>query len=211
MALTLDHFAQLRPRLYHLTSRGNCDRILQSRRIDCASSLLRLGKRPDLMSMPRRAIEEVRIDGTCVTIRDQAVLHEGNIAFEPGWSFQDVVQALNDHVFYWPGNERGPIRPGLNHFKRYNTPDNVVMSLATGDVLRANADRSPKFCRFNSGSPRCVSGRKSPRGPSTFVEADRFSGTASAVVEFVYHQTSSIRACDVVVLEVSDVIEGRPA
>ena len=39
--------------------------------------------------------------------------------------------------------------------------------------MAANPGRAPLFCKYNSGGPRVVHGRKSPRGGSTFLPCDR--------------------------------------
>ena len=51
------------------------------------------------------------------------------------------------------------------------------------ELLIANPNHIPFFCRYNSGAPRTSRGRKSPRGPETFTLAPRWSAPASRVAE----------------------------
>jgi hypothetical protein len=53
----------------------------------------------------------------------------------------------------------------------------------------ANPNTEPLFCRFNSGAPRVVGGRRSPRGVTTFQPAGMFAGTPSDVVEVVFERS----------------------
>ena len=105
----------------------------------------------------------VRIGATSVKIRDQQPLHAGNISLEGDWSFEDVIESLNDRVFFWPGRNGGPISYGERHFERYADEQPAILRISTADIFVANAGTDPLFCRFNSGSPRCAKGFGSPR------------------------------------------------
>jgi hypothetical protein len=185
MPLTLPHFAALRPVLYHLTARSNADRILREREIVCASTLMsRADDRTALRSRRPDAIPLLRAGETTAVLRDQKPLHRGNIALQGGWTFEDFVESLNARVFFWPGDEKGPIKHGLRHFSRYAHEDAVVLRIPTMALFEANP--APKFCRYNSGSPRCSGGRHSPRGPGTFVAADAVDFRRGEVVEVTF-------------------------
>jgi hypothetical protein len=72
---------------------------------------------------------------------------------------------------------------------RYATEQPLILRVKVRDLIDANPDTNPQFCRYNSGAPRCSPkrpGRRSPRGPDTFVAASDFSGSPSKVVELVF-------------------------
>src|SRR4051794_16687749 len=119
MSFHLDKFSKLRPFLYHLTSVSNLGRMLRTRRIESAATLMRLARRDDLIAVRRRDHVLVAIDGEEITIRDQAPLHQGNMALGGGWTFGDFVSLLNGRVFFWPGRAVGPIPHGFRHYERY--------------------------------------------------------------------------------------------
>lgn len=119
-------------------------------------------------------------------LRDQMPLHPGNMAIDDGLGFADVVEMLNERVFFWPGSEAGPIESGRRHFQRYGEEDCRVLVIPTESMFRANPGTRAEFCRFNSGSPRWTGGRASPRGKRTFRRAFEFDGTASDVVEVTW-------------------------
>ena len=56
------------------------------------------------------------------------------------------------------------------------------------ELMESNRDSPPKFCCYNSGSPRCSGGQRSPRGDDTFLHYEDFNGTPSDVVEVVFHR-----------------------
>jgi hypothetical protein len=93
---------------------------------------------------------------------------------------------IDQHIFFWPGGVQGPIQSGLNHFKRYAAEDLAVLRIRSDEVFRTDAAPEPLFCHFNSGAPRVVNGRRSPRGADTYVPANCFNGSAGEVVEVVF-------------------------
>lgn len=192
MPIDLNRFISLRPVAYHLTARSNVDRILKLNLLQSTTELLRLARRPDLHEERRRDHVAVRIDSDTVILRDQAPLHAGNIALESGWTFSRFVNHLNSHIFFWPGTEGGPIDYGRRHFKRYKDKgeDCAVLAIPTRDLIAANP--APRFCRYNSGSPRCSGGKPSPRGQSTFTPASDFSGSPSEVVELTFERQTHL-------------------
>jgi hypothetical protein len=97
-----------------------------------------------------------------------------------------LVEVLNKLVFFWPGAARGPVDSGLRYFDRYKDEHPVILRALTEALLKQNPKTAPLFCRFNSGSPRFVGGRPSPRGLNTFLSANHFSGVPSDVVEVTF-------------------------
>ncbi len=192
MPLELSQFVKTRPYLYHLTARSNLKLIVASGRLRTAADLFAEAGENQLLRQRRRESRIVVCGGERVHVRDQAPLHAGNLKLGAKWTFEDFVEHLNGHVFFWPGTETGPIGYGKRHFERYAEEDHVVLVLKTDEMFSAQADSEPRFCRFNSGSPRCTGGQPSPRGPDTFVLARDFADTPSSVVEVTFRGSVSL-------------------
>lgn len=206
MALDLTRFIQLRPKLYHLTASHNAERIQKMESIHSASHLLAAAGQERAIGARRPEGILIQCQGDQVHIRDQSPLHRGNISFEAGWDFEDLVRYLNNHVFFWPGNPERPIGYGLRHFQRYAQDDVVVLSFDTRELFEANQAPGPMFSKYNSGSPRCNGGRGSPRGPSTFTHAQEFLHRPSQVVEVTFPLTADLSNCSIEVNQVTDLI-----
>lgn len=195
MPLDLDRFIQTRPCRYHLTATRNAERILSSHTLRPAADAFIEGGQPEMIRSRRRGSCTVPLLGDTVHIRDQAPLHPGNVALAPGWSFEDLVEHLNRHVFFWPGTDLGPIPYGVRHFHKYAGKGKVVLILNTAEVFAANESLPPRFCRYNSGSPRCSGGKPSPRGPGTFALAHDYIGTPGSVVEVTFPGPVTLAGC----------------
>jgi hypothetical protein len=50
-------------------------------------------------------------------------------------------------------------------------------------LISENSDRLPEFCKYNSGAPRMANGKRSPRGPNTFMNEKTASFTSKKVKE----------------------------
>ena len=124
--------------------------------------------------------------GTPVVLRDQAPLHEGNMDLQEGWTLEDFVEQLNQRVFFWPGTEDGPIDYGLRHFGRYASERPHLIRVRLASLLAANPGAMAQFCRYNSGSPRCVQGRRSPRSERTFLDHADVDFQRNQVVEVTF-------------------------
>jgi hypothetical protein len=74
----------------------------------------------------------------------------------------------------------------VRHFERYRQDGPVFLRIDYPSLLLANPSAVPLYCRYNSGSPRCSNGKKSPRGPDTFLSTLAFNGTPSQVVEVTF-------------------------
>jgi hypothetical protein len=142
--------------------------------------------RTDLLLTQRRNHEPIQIDGSSVSLRDQKPLIAGNMELTGGLTFPDFVKVLNARAFFWPGNNEGPIRSGTNHFRRYANEHPAILRCRFKSLLLENPFAEPLFCPYNSGAPRVVNGKKSPRGPNTFVKACDFSRTGGKVVEVTF-------------------------
>lgn len=203
--MDIDKFIAVRPRLYHLTARSNLPLIQRTGCLQTAAHFLEQTG-TNLLRMRRKESQVVVVEGDRIHLRDQAPLHAGNVKFDEGWTFEMLVEHLNRHVFFWPGTEAGPIEHGRRHFARYAREDNVILRLETACLFRANPQLSPRFSAYNSGSPRCSGGKRSPRGLGTFSEAGDFVRTPGAVVEVVFPGRVTLPSSELAILEPRDLI-----
>src|SRR5690349_20897884 len=97
--LTLEHFQNLRPFLYHLTDRENLARIRRSSKLTPAALLIADSGRKDLLRVRRRNHEVITIGKDVIRVRDQAPLHQGNVTFPSGYTLGDFIENLNSRVF----------------------------------------------------------------------------------------------------------------
>ena len=137
----------------------------------------------------RESCEVVRVRDSSIHIRDQRPLHRKNMSLPCDWRFEDWVEHLNGLVFFWPGRrDERPVCSGVRHYERYKKAgeDVCVIRICTEDTFHKNRPAKPRFSRYNSGSPRCWRGQRSPRGPNTIVPGDQFDGTPCKVVEVAY-------------------------
>jgi hypothetical protein len=178
---TLAEFERQRPFLYHVIARQNVEHLRATHVLYSAASLAAQAGQPRAVMERRRAGMSLITPSGRVILRDQAALHFGSAQLEGGWTEASLLRALAEHVFLWPGTEHGPVRCGRSHFAKYVSSD-AVLRLPFAAVV----GQMPRFCRFNSGSPRCSGGHRSPRGPRTFVDAEACSFGASSVVEVVF-------------------------
>lgn len=184
--MELQRLIHLRPWLYHLTATSNLDRIRSTRCLFSAASIYEQAGQRDALRARRKRSDSIVVNGDTVIIRDQQPLHAGNMALSAGVGFEDFVAYLNRHVFFWPGDDDGPIGYGRRHFARYAGEDCHIVKVRTVDLIAANRDTPLLVSRCNSGSPRWSGGRAAPRGLATFVLAELFEGTAGRVVEVVF-------------------------
>jgi len=179
MAFQIENFIALRPYLYHHTAVENLHGLMETRKLTSAS---RLSNSRKLAYRPYAA--KVTNGRSQFWLQTQGVLHEANIDFLAGYDFQSLIDRLNSLVFFWPGDASGPIPAGQNHLRGNKWPSNSVsLRVPSREVISSNL---PLFCAYNSGSPRCSGGRKSPRGTETFLPSSLFERTAGRAVEVVF-------------------------
>jgi hypothetical protein len=186
MGIDEESYATLRPFLYHLTDKQNVERVRRTRKLQSAAILLGLAGQVDAVRNRRNESLPVFVQAERVILRDQTPLYENNTQLEGGWSFAEFVEHLNHHVFFWSGWERGPVAYGVRHFQRYCPEQPVIIRASFRSIRGENPDAEPLFCKYNSGSPRCSNGRRSPRGPQTFSTAQTADFTPGNVVEVVF-------------------------
>jgi hypothetical protein len=188
----VQRYVNVRPYLYHLTDRSNLGRIRETPTLVPAAILMVRAGRTDLLRIRRRG--HVQLETTGILIRDQAALHRGNLRLVQGYTFEDFIESLNRRIFFWPGTSAGPINYGIRHFKRYNKERPVILRIGFQSLMLANPAAEPHYCAYNSGSPRCSNGERSPRGPKTFLSAAEFTGTPSRVVEVIFDSEIALPA-----------------
>lgn len=185
MPFHLDYFARKYPVLFHLTARENLELIQASMRLQSAATLMSAAGDTSLLRARRLESHRLEKDGrTVAVLRDQRPLHRGHAGLNGDWTFEDLVESLNTRVFLWRGSAQRPHDQGLRHFASYRDEKPVVLCISTSALVERN--EPPEFCRYNSGSPRTSGGRKSPRGPDTFVRAEEAPFTAGKVVEVTF-------------------------
>lgn len=191
--MRIEEYLALRPTLYHLTAASNLPRIERVGALEPAAVLLKRAGRDEYLQRRREASLTVIVDDERINIRDQTPLCEGHIALE-GMTFAEFVAHVNTHVFFWPGDCIQPIRQGRSHFERYKKKGEVcvVLRIDAAALLRTNAGVEPRFCRYNSGAPRTVNRKKSPRGLMTYVPCERFMYPRWEVAELVFPSAISL-------------------
>jgi hypothetical protein len=172
--------------------------------MNCSAELLRTSGNQQWLTRKRVETIAVNVDKKLIDIRDQQPLYPGKTHLENGWTFERLVQELNERVFFWPGKIEGPISYGQRHYERYINESPKIMRVKTEDLFNANASTTPQFCKYNSGSPRTTQGRGSPRGNNTFVECHRAEYTVSNVVEVTFLHSIKLPQT----IEVSDRPDG---
>jgi len=188
----LDKYSASRPYLYHLTHRDNVSHIRELGQLLPAAILLEESGNNDLMRTPRRGPKPITFRGRDIKLRDQDKLHRGPTGLHRGFSFADLVATINRRVFFWAGTAVSPVPSGIRHFERYESERPLILRVSFKSLLALNPSANPLFCPYNSGSPRCSNGRKSPRGPDTFLSARAFIGTPGRVVEVTFNTEISL-------------------
>jgi hypothetical protein len=190
-----NHYANLRPFLYHLTARANLASIREDRRLRSAATLLSAANLHSQIRVRREGLNTIDIGGREVVLRDQIPLRAGAIAFTGKYGFADFVELLNGRVFFWAGDEQGPAGRakgyGRRHFETYKDERPAILRIGYKSLLEVNPGQTPLLCEFNSGATRCssaykTSGCKVPRGPDTFRSRTQFPRGAADVAEVTF-------------------------
>ena len=115
--MDIDRYLALRPFVYHLTAPFNLTSIREAGELRSAAELA--NRSGDASILRERRREAIAV--ASAMIRDQAPLHAGNIQLDPGFSFAQLLDLLNAHVYFWSGDAAGPIAYGRRHFARYSS------------------------------------------------------------------------------------------
>jgi hypothetical protein len=183
-----------RPFLYHLISRQNLSRILDTRSLVPAADLLRAAGHEELIRQRRPKDLELVIGSDRVILRNQKPLVEANLLLEDGWIFADLIEYLNELVFFWPGTPSGLDPLGTNFLTRYSVDTAAILRVRLASAARANPVVRPLFSKYNTGAGRFSAGKPSPRGPTTFVVA----GHTDSIGSDAYNQDLSERRADTI-------------
>ncbi len=194
MLLDLNEFARLRPYLYHITALENLSSVRRTRRLEPASALMRRAGRGDLVRWKRHVSVALAFDGASVVLKDQSQLIEENLALHRDWTFADYIEYMNDHVFFWPGTDRGPVKSGVELPYHGNGTVAVTIRMPFAGLLAANPAVEPLFCSVNSGAHRERGSRRTPRGPHLFRNALNFSRRPRDVVEVAFREAVALPA-----------------
>jgi hypothetical protein len=189
MALNLQTYCAIRPMVFHDTATSNLAGIRGARALHSVGILS-----PDCDDVQRSAAVVLVHGQIVITLRDQLALQKGHVELTGGWCWEDLIVALNTRVFFWPGTHGGPIGHGRRLIDAYGRRHHGRTLLRVGfqELLQANSGTSPYFCRFNSGAPRTVQGRRSPRGPDTFLLAHEWPYSPSHIVEVSFIRSVSL-------------------
>jgi hypothetical protein len=181
--LDIEHFSRVRPLAYHATAAQNFTNIRRERVLYSAAALA-----PGQLSQQRLAEHPVIKDNELIVLRDQRALRPGHAELTGGWTWEDLLAALNSRVFFWPGTQDSPNSCGRNFADAYRERGEHLLHLRVPliELLMANPDQTAYFCRYNSGAPRMSGGRRSPRGPHIFKPAAAWAGPASNVAEISF-------------------------
>ena len=167
--------------LYHFTSGGNLPSIRKTGVLFSAAII-----EPRCAAQRRGEKVSVEFNGHRVVIRDQKPLALGHIRFFGGWDLDRYLRELNSRIFFWPGGKQGPISFGERLRSRYAFDNEALIRCSLIDAIAENPGNSPFCCRFNSGAPRTSNGRKSPRGPETFISIEKWDLRRSDVAEITF-------------------------
>lgn len=187
--MEIEKLIHLRPYLYHLTSKENAQKIIESKRLYSANELIRRSgeKKNKVFGRTRRTGSTPIIIGEeTYYLRDQRPISEVNLAkcLTDNWSISDFLYHLNDRVFMWP-----TIGRLTSHYKTYEKEKPVIFRFSTADILAANPHA--KFCRLNSGATRSNSyldGAPPERGAKSFLSAAECGLRPSQVVEVTFEK-----------------------
>lgn len=185
--MTIEHFLKLRPYLYHLTHQNNVPIILESGRLESTVRLterVQLADRDNFCRQRRGENVTIQNDTLSVVIRDQAQIIEDVLrrSLEPNCTYEQFIELLNSKVFFWPTQH-----DVIKHYGTYQAERPRVLRFNTSEVLALN--QAPKFCKLNSGAPRCHPAYRpnaAPRGLNTFQLAANYGYAPSTVREVTF-------------------------
>lgn len=187
--MNADKFVSLRPFLYHLTDKRNFDSILSDRTLRSTEQLAKISNLENVESFlkTRRAVHAQISNGkTIYHIRDQKPFSVTIVekALEKGCTVEDFLFLLNTKVFFWA--KLGDLE---SHYKRYKKEGEspIIFRVKTEELFAIN--KPAKFCRLNSGGPRCsayLGGKGAERGYNTFQDSSNFDASPSSVKEVTF-------------------------
>jgi hypothetical protein len=187
MPFDIESFARCSPFVFHLTYAPNLARIRRIRKLESAATLLRAAGKEDLIRTQREAILPLYLDGDSITLREQ-LLNWNHIQLDGGWVLDDLVEHLNQQVFFGRSKQDGSLLNGDEHLKGYATPNPLFLRIPFSALVNCNRDRGPAFCKYNSGAARTTKRRPSPRGPDLFLTCENATFGIGDVKEVVFKE-----------------------
>ncbi len=100
MAFAVQTFLSLRPYACHMTSADNLPSIRATGRLESAATLIDRAGQRELLRQRRPRHVRIRVSGAEVWLQGQGPLHKGNISFGGGWESEDLVERLNNLMFF---------------------------------------------------------------------------------------------------------------
>jgi uncharacterized protein DUF7002 len=143
----------------------------------------------------------IGVGGDSIVLKDQQPLVAANVTLVSGWGFEDFVEYLNDHVYFWPGDAISMVGPGGRLLAHYVPQSPLVLRVPFAALVAANSDLPPLFSPYNSGAPRMQRGKGVKRGPDLFRSADRFRRRPHEVVEVAFRGSVALPADTAVAVE----------
>lgn len=176
-----DDFIKKFPFAYHTTPICHLGSIQKERTLFSAKYFILCVEGSYTHRSPRATRQHLQLpNGSIRVLRDQKpLLRRGQLELEPGFTIEALVELIDSHVFFWP-----KLDGGLSNSSKYADEERVTLRVPAVDLFKVNP--VPYFCGFNSGGPRAVNGRGSPRGPGLFVGPGAFRGPVSDVREIVF-------------------------
>ena len=137
--------------LTHYTHKCNRPAIEGGGRILSALSLMGLHGRMDLARERRKECEQI---ASGVMLRDQSVLRKSRVK-ECSMDFEDFVEYLNGHVFFWADTVEGEkarrgFREARRGFREKKYPNDVGLRCRLDDLREANPEADILFAPYNS-------------------------------------------------------------
>jgi hypothetical protein len=180
--LDLAEFTEKNRFLFHTTPSSNLASIRNTMCLCCVKTLSVQASGKYERGEPRAEMTALKMpDGTTVIIRDQEPLRrKGQLALEPGFSIEDLVEMLDSHIFFWTDEKQGLATSG-----KYATESRALLRVPTTDLFQANGNNA-LFSRVNSGGPRASKGKPSCRGRNTLLRPGAFKGPVCDVKEVAF-------------------------
>lgn len=201
MGINLADLIAMSPCLYHVTYENSLSRIRRLRCLESAAALMNAGGQNSWLRRRRDSMLSFMAGEDPIVLTDQLPINDKNIAFQSGWMLPDLIEALNQRVFFWRGSEEGLLRSNQGHFEKYEDAGHglVFLRLSFEETIRLNAERGPELCKHNSGAARQYDGKPIPRGPKTFVQPEDADFKKGKVQEVVFrafvHLPGSTEIC----------------
>ena len=192
MAIDFEELTYTNPFLFHLTYRSSLARISRLMKLESAGSLLELGEKQDWIRRRREKILPFQIGNDSIVLTDQLPLKAGHVEFQSGWQLPDLVECSNRRVFFWRGKDEGMLAKDRGQFGAYKARGKELVFLRVPLTDAVDLNGEPEYCEFNSGGPRSVDGKKSPRGPKTFVSATDADFTLGKIREVVFQDAFTL-------------------